>query len=130
MPKKALSSTPEMSELVAATLRRFYARHAPSGAVERIAARHAALWEAVLAGQTAGADHVSLSDQAASLGCPRDRVTAADREVVWTLTPEIAAVLACAPGDDRICLHEVREALARLLRSALHGANADYALAA
>lgn len=131
MSQQALSLGPEISSLLVATLRGFYARHAPAGAVDRIAIRHAALWETVLAGHAAGADHVRLSEQAASLGCPRDRVLAADGEVVWMLTPEIAASLACGPGEERVCLHEVRDALARLLQHALRGApGADYALAA
>lgn len=131
MTQQVFSSSQEISTLLVATLRGFYARHAPAGAVDRLAARHAALWENVLAGQAAGADHVRLSEQAASLGCPRDRVLAADGEVVWMLTPEIAASLACGPGEERVCLHEVRDALARLLQRALRGAPAgDYALAA
>ena len=119
MSAQGLSSNPEISQLLSATLRRFYGEHAPAGAAERLAARHAAIWEQALAGEPVAIEYGRLSDQAASLGCAREKVGAADRDVVWMLTPEIAASLACGPGSEPICLHEVRDALSRLLRHAL-----------
>lgn len=112
-----------LQSLIVTTLTRFYATHAP-GAGERLAARHARIWDSVLAGESVAETRAAFAREAESLGCSPARLSAADDEVMWELTPQIAASLACGPGGDPVCLKEVGAALEEILTNAVKSGGA------
>jgi hypothetical protein len=119
MEEIVVERTSEFSNVIASVVSEFYTQYAPAPMAQRLARLHENAWDAILCGATAVPAFTELHRQAARLANADDLIDCCNQHVVWALTPVIAASLACGPGEDRVSLRTVGDAMMRLLESAL-----------
>ncbi|MFV0280181.1 MAG: hypothetical protein ACK5JM_05395 [Rhodoblastus sp.] len=111
--------TNEMTKVIGSVTMEFYALATPMAIAGRLARAHQAAWDEVLAGRCAGAAFNDLRRLAHRLSNSNEMIELCNKRILWALTPVVGASLVCGPGEDRVQLRDIADALSHMLANAL-----------